>query len=893
MTLPVAFTVNEPVGIAREAEPVTIGVPFARGRLRDPGALVLEDGSGRPIPCQALPLNRWSDGSIRWLLLSFLADVDAHGTLTGVVRLPETFSPVSSPLVSGAPPLQVEETRTHFLVDTGMARFELPRGVFGPFSRVLVGGVDLLGPVGSATRLEDLGGSRVPFVDTSSIEVRGPLRTVLRFEGVYRRDSGRGDGPSFLVRLEFFAGSPRVRMEVDLHNPAAACHAGGLWDLGDPGSYRFVDLSVTLSVAPPAERVVWKEALGGPCKEVRSGAWKLYQDSSGGNNWRSPNHVDAVGAPTVSFQGYRVTFEELDRGRRAKDGCAGEAARRETFGLRARPSVQVFSDRGWVAATVVRFWENFPKCLEATGGRLRVGLFPAECRAGFELQGGEKKRHVVGLSFGTEPQVSTGLEAFLAPLQAALAPAWVDTSGAVPWFIPAEDDPEERYKGYVQGAIEGASSFASKREQVDEFGWRNYGDVYADHEAVHSRSAFPMVAHYNNQYDLIFGAGLHFLRTADQRWATLMTELATHVIDIDIYHTDRDRSAYNHGLFWHTDHYLPAGTATHRTFTRLNRPQQRGARYGGGPSNEHNYTSGLLLYHFLTGDPQGRQAVLELAEWVIAMDDGTRTVLAPVDSGPTGWASQTGSPDYHRAGRGAGNSINALLDGFLVSGERRFLDKAERLIERCVHPAERLEDLHLDEPEYRWSYLVFLQVLGKYLEVKWELGEQDRFFRYAVASLLHFADWMLVHEVPYQDVLHKVLIPTESWPATDVRKAHVLNLAACYASPQKRRAFRIRAAELFRRGLQDLLSYPTCNLTRPMTILVANGAYQGYFARRGEDSWRGESWAQGAWAGRPDPFVPQKRRAWGTLRGRIGTTARELVRMIRERACLGLRFLRP
>ena len=55
-------------------------------------------------------------------------------------------------------------------------------------------------------------------------------------------------------------------------------------------------------------------------------------------------------------------------------------------------------------------------------------------------------------------------------------------------------------------------------------------------------------------------------------------ELAGHVTDIDIYHTSRDRAAYNGGYFWHTQHYQPAGTATHRAYSSA-----RGSS-GGGPS---------------------------------------------------------------------------------------------------------------------------------------------------------------------------------------------------------------------------------------------------------------------------------------------------------------------
>ena len=71
---------------------------------------------------------------------------------------------------------------------------------------------------------------------------------------------------------------------------------------------------------------------------------------------------------------------------------------------------------------------------------------------------------------------------------------------------------------------------------------------------------------------------------------------------------------------------LDASTATHRSYASANRPSPISS-YGGGPGAEHNYTSGLLLYHYLTGDRRAREAVIQLSDWVIAMDDGAQTVL--------------------------------------------------------------------------------------------------------------------------------------------------------------------------------------------------------------------------------------------------------------------------
>jgi hypothetical protein len=460
-------------------------------------------------------------------------------------------------------------------------------------------------------------------------------------------------------------------------------------------------------------------------------------------------------------------------------------------------------------------------------------------------------------------------------------PAWIEQSRAIPWFAARTDQDDQRYARYLDSVISGGHSQFAKRELIDEYGWRNFGDLYADHEAVNHQGAEPFVSHYNNQYDFIYGAFLQFLRSGDHRWHELMIDAARHCVDIDIYHTRGDKSAFNGGLFWHTDHYKPAATSTHRTYSRYN---GSGGGYGGGPGNEHNYTSGLLHHYFLTGDQDARDAVIELADWVLAMDDGTLTLLGVVDAGPTGAASATVSPDYHKAGRGAGNSINALLDAYAATSRRHYMSKAEELIQRCIHPRDDIAALGLDEPEYRWSYLVFLQVLAKYLEHKIALTEYDYAFYHARDSLLHYAAWILHHESPYKDMLHKVEIPTETWPAHDIRKAHVLYAAARYASAADRMVWRERAGYYVDRCIDDVLGFGTAYLTRPQVILSVHGSLHEYFRQPGSGAADAMACRRHAHEfGLPVVFIPQRARFKRALRDKCRVLVTETRRLLRSR----------
>jgi len=57
----------------RRREPVTVGVPFPRGVLRDCEDLLLLDPSGTAVPYQVRVVDRWGDDSVRWALFDFQA----------------------------------------------------------------------------------------------------------------------------------------------------------------------------------------------------------------------------------------------------------------------------------------------------------------------------------------------------------------------------------------------------------------------------------------------------------------------------------------------------------------------------------------------------------------------------------------------------------------------------------------------------------------------------------------------------------------------------------------------------------------------------------------------------------------------------------------------------
>jgi hypothetical protein len=772
----------------RHGEPVAIGVACPRGVVNRAERWGLTDQRGRAVPVQTTSLDRWGDGSVRWMLVEFQADV-----------LPEVpayyaLAPDETPEPDG-PSISIEHAGPVLRVNTGAATIDLPRSGAGFITEATVNDTPLLHST-AITAEDDRGTTYFFNVRRATVERSGRLRAIVSLEGFFIGPNGQ----SWLdatVRLSFFAGLGTVAADVEITNPRPAKHPGGAWDLGDPGSVLIRDLSIDIVTANAGDAEVWGSLDHADRMEPSGNRFAVYQDSSGGANWNHINHANRDHRVTTSFRGFR-------------------AMRAERFieGLRATPIASIGGGVSRVSVALPRFWQVFPKSIEADSRRCRVGVFPRVYGDLHELQGGERTTASIAFCFGRDTVSAEPLAWMRARLNVTADPLSYRHAGAWAPLAVGSRTTAEGYEALVGSAIRGDQSFEQRREIIDEYGWRHFGELYADHEAVNHA----LVSHYNNQYDPIAGFVTRFMQTADARWWSLAGDLAQHVADIDLYHTTRDRAAYNGGYFWHTEHYQAAGTATHRAYSKAT------GTSGGGPCSEHNYTTGLMLHHFLSGSEKSRAAVIQLANWVLDMDDGRKSRFRWIDRRDTGLASATRDPGFHGPGRGAGNSINALIDAHRLTGEPRYLEKAEALIARAVHPDDDPAAINPLDAENRWSYTVFLQALGKYLEYRAERGLIDAHFEYARRVLLNYATWMVVHERPYLDAAEQLEYPTETWAAQDLRKAAVFEFAARHTTDQGARAsFLARADGFADYAIATLLQSPTGRLTRPLVLLLAYG----------------------------------------------------------------------
>lgn len=807
----IEIIIEERAGTERDKEPVTFGIPFPKRLLSDKNYLSLVGGEGHPIPLQTEILSTWPDKSIKWLLCDFMIDCPPGSTVNYYLTLEDALPEQSL----SKDTIRIDDSGPFLTIHTGKAEFTLDRKTYLPFKNIKISGHEIIDNSKSCVVLKDENQREfLPIIKETNIENAGHLRSTIKVKGQFRSDTGEIFA-DFFSRLSFYAGKSVVKIDFSVRNPKTAGHHGGLWDLGDKGSVYFEDLSFHVAVSCGSDTaILYKTGINQEERRIDNKRIEIYQDSSGGENWDSPAHMNRFGKVMNSFRGFRVISNDVIE-----------------EGYRATPAITIASEGKAISASIQNFWQNFPKSLEAGNNILTMRLFPEKYKDVFELQGGEQKTHTLYLQFESAADKSINLDWIQEPLIARANPELYAGSTALGYLAPMRDDKNPGYQKLIDNVIKGGNTFFDLREKADEYGWRNFGDIYAEHEiAGYKGSHFPFISHYNNQYDVINGCILQYARTGNLTWYQLMTDLAGHVIDIDIYHTKKDRPAFNGGIFWHTDHFMHAETSTHRSFSRVNAVLNDLKSYGGGMSPENCYTTGLCMYYYLTGGAIAKEAVIEVADWIMNMDrlemslfgflrKGKRIVYSLLDK-------------YSRApGRSPANSVNTLLDAYELTGDRKYLQKAESIIKKFISPTDDIDMLNQQQIEIRWFYLIFLQSVGKYLDIKDGMEDRDEIFTYARESFFYHARWMLDNEVPYKQLFHVVEIPSSTWPAQDIRKSVIFDYACKYSNENLKKAFKEKAEFFYNRSISDVLSFEdgSATLVRPLAILMNYGVMHTYF----------------------------------------------------------------
>ncbi len=190
---------------------VSWGVPWAQGTVAR-GADFRLSGQGSDLPLQSWPLAYWPDGSIKWTGFSTI--------LPGGLQGPLLLQP--GPANAPAAGLSLTRDATSITVDTGALRCELPLSGPNLIASLHMGAKEIAGAAqlvcilqtGAADKPEDTPRRErfLSVVKQVTVEQQGPVRAVVKVDGMHRGVTSAREWLPFSVRLYFYAGQSSLRM---------------------------------------------------------------------------------------------------------------------------------------------------------------------------------------------------------------------------------------------------------------------------------------------------------------------------------------------------------------------------------------------------------------------------------------------------------------------------------------------------------------------------------------------------------------------------------------------------------------------------------------------------------------------------------------------------------
>ena len=399
----VPFSIVESDSITRTSQPVSIGFPFVIGAVSTDTQLAIQYQDGQIISCQISPLTFWHDGSVKWAMIDFIVDITNNETL--LLTLTNHFS--DEDISSHQSQINVLENNKQLEVNTGLDTFYIGTSKGKKLSIL-----------NSEFRKKESENFSIQLTDSQKKQYKAVIdnvfvdfieeathRKCLTINGSFVDKNEEKSVLKFESTLTFFVNTTYVKVELTLHNPQAAKHPGGLWDLGDESSVLFNSLSINIPVDRDGAVNIYDHVSNKimPCGKNAY----LKQCSSGGVNWNSPVHKNSAGNIEIEKNGFVIN-----------------SANDEHEGMRISPSFSVKNSEDTTSVYIEKFWQNFPKGISKQSESLNVALFP---EGTFELQGGEKKSHTLWIDFKSKDQNFNWVDK---PLTIIIEPQYIELTGA-------------------------------------------------------------------------------------------------------------------------------------------------------------------------------------------------------------------------------------------------------------------------------------------------------------------------------------------------------------------------------------------------------------------------------------------------------------------------------
>lgn len=395
--------------------PLHCGVPLPPGVCTDLNAVRLTDLDGDALPLQVSEMNRWPDGSVRWVevgtVLPSGAEEDSYRLSLvpdGTSRKPEMPSGV-----------RVKEEASGGVTLTA-GKLELTTGNDPSvlFESLANGSMQL---TGFQAEVVVEGAVYRPVVRARRVLACGPVRGEVELEGTLDTDTA-SIGP-FVCRASIHAGQPFVRLTWRFFNKAG--------------------------------------------RKLEIGGMRLFAASPMGDNAvaRLPGSAEQMALPLAMQQVSPERFEVR--------GGGGEVVRE---GTQAPDGLSIVSEAGTLTVALRYLAEQHPASLGHDGQKLELGLFaPSEEAPLYEPNEGEAKRHEVWLALWPDDPGAAAADEVLAFFDhppTLFDAGYFCASGGLGQAFPHDEERFPRLTRFMDTAHAGKTA-----ADFHETGIRHWGDL--------------------------------------------------------------------------------------------------------------------------------------------------------------------------------------------------------------------------------------------------------------------------------------------------------------------------------------------------------------------------------------------------------------------------------
>ena len=550
------------IGDRVQDTPVSFGVPFAQGELKDVSELTLSDG----IQTDAWVNARWPDGSVKWAGLAAVVPAGSENLkLEKGVRKKERETLVT-------------EHAEHLLVNTGWLTAYIPKCGSHLIDSLCIDGKR----VGGSARLvaSTADGDYESVMKDVSVERQGHVRAVVKVEGVHKVISsqetagGRQEWLPFTVRLYFYRGSDQIRLvHTFIYN-------------GDERRDMITSLGLRFSVPMREEAYnrhiafvtddggVWAEPVqpldGRRDLSIRGERRNLQAEQMEGKRIPAYDTFDPMNRHLLDnwakWDGFRLSQLTDNSFSIRKRAIAGSPWIGTYTGVRAPGYAFVGDVSGGIGVGLKDFWQSYPSTIEVSKARseeaeLTLWLWSPEAEpmnlchydtiahdliASYEdVQEGMSTPYGIARTstlwllpqdgyHGKAAVAADAMQTVSAP-QLLPTPAYLYEKRAFGvWSLPQtgkRDDVEERleqYVGFYQKAI----------EQHKWYGFWNYGDIMHAYDPERHSWRYDVggFAWDNTELATPMWLWYNFLRTGRSDIWRMAEAMTRHCSEVDTYH---------------------------------------------------------------------------------------------------------------------------------------------------------------------------------------------------------------------------------------------------------------------------------------------------------------------------------------------------------------------